>query len=250
MGRYSTSVWKVCKRGGKKSTILKNIGVKILQLLGVLKERGKNLWFWNKIGVKILQVWKWGQNFTWLKNRDQNSTMLEKGRSIFYIWPLKVWVKFLHRLKKWGQKGRAYPLPQTYWVPPPPPPPPPTPNPQPPTPNPQPTPPHTPNPTPPHPPPLNVSKTYLGPGLPALSKTKKFNVNPMLESCASDWLTTNSARGNHVPWHSEWKTDDGIFLQLWRYSESIALPKPRSFNTSLITQAKCQFSFNSHLVPT
>ena len=39
-GQYSTPVWKVCKKGGKKFTIVKNIGVKILQLLGVLKEGG------------------------------------------------------------------------------------------------------------------------------------------------------------------------------------------------------------------
>ena len=62
-GQYSTSVWKVCKKGGQKSTILKNKG------------------------VKVLQVWKWGSKFYMLKNRGQNSTMLEKGGSIFYIRP-------------------------------------------------------------------------------------------------------------------------------------------------------------------
>ena len=46
------------KKGGQKSTILKNIG------------------------VKILQVWKWGSKFYILKNRGQNSTMLEKGPSL------------------------------------------------------------------------------------------------------------------------------------------------------------------------
>ena len=87
-GQYSTSVWKVCKKGGKKSTILKNIG------------------------VKILQVWKWGSKFYMLKNRGQNSTMLEKrGVNILHPTP-KVEVKILHRLKKGGQKGRAYPLPR------------------------------------------------------------------------------------------------------------------------------------------
>ena len=87
-GQYSTSVWKVCKKGGQKSTILKNIG------------------------VKILKVWKWGSKFYMLKNRGQNSTMLEKGGvNILHPTP-KVEVKILHRLKKGGQKGRAYPLPK------------------------------------------------------------------------------------------------------------------------------------------
>ena len=87
-GQYSTSVWKVCKKGGQKSTILKNIG------------------------VKILQVWKWGSKFYMLKNRGQNSTMLEK-RGVNILHPTqKVEVKILHRLKKGGQKGRAYPLPK------------------------------------------------------------------------------------------------------------------------------------------
>ena len=87
-GQYSTSVWKVCKKGGQKSTILKNIG------------------------VKILQVWKWGSKFYMLKNRGQNSTMLEKrGVNILHPTP-KVEVKILHRLKKGGQKGRAYPYPK------------------------------------------------------------------------------------------------------------------------------------------
>ena len=87
-GQYSTSVGKVCKKGGQKYTILKNIG------------------------VKILQVWKWGSKFYMLKNRSQNSTMLEKrGVNILHPTP-KVEVKILHRLKKGGQKGRAYPLPK------------------------------------------------------------------------------------------------------------------------------------------
>ena len=79
---------KSAKKGGQKSTILKNIG------------------------VKILQVWKWGSKFYMLKNRGQNSTMLEKrGVNILHPTP-KVEVKILHRLKKGGQKGRAYPLPK------------------------------------------------------------------------------------------------------------------------------------------
>ena len=82
--QYETSE----KKGGQKSTILKNIG------------------------VKILQVWKWGSKFYMLKNRGQNSTMLEKrGVNILHPTP-KVEVKILHRLKKGGQKGRAYPLPK------------------------------------------------------------------------------------------------------------------------------------------
>ena len=56
---------KSAKKGGQKSTILENIG------------------------VKILQVWKWGSKFYMLKNRGQNSTMLEKRGSIFYIRPQK-----------------------------------------------------------------------------------------------------------------------------------------------------------------
>ena len=56
---------KSAKKGGQKSTILKDIG------------------------VKILQVWKWGSKFYMLKNRGQNSTMLEKRGSIFYIRPQK-----------------------------------------------------------------------------------------------------------------------------------------------------------------
>ena len=87
-GQYSTSVWKICKKRGQKSTILKNIG------------------------VKILQVWKWGSKFYMVKNWYQNSTMLEKrGVNILHPTP-KVEVKILHRLKKGGQKGRAYPLPK------------------------------------------------------------------------------------------------------------------------------------------
>ena len=79
---------KSLQKGGQKSTILKNIG------------------------VKILQVWKWGSKFYMLKNRGQNSTMLEKrGVNILHPTP-KVEVKSLHRLKKGGQKGRAYPLPK------------------------------------------------------------------------------------------------------------------------------------------
>ena len=64
-GQYSTSVWKVCKKRGKKSTILKNI--------------------W----VKILQVWKWGSKFYMLKNRVKILQCLKKGGSIFYIRPQK-----------------------------------------------------------------------------------------------------------------------------------------------------------------
>ena len=66
-----------------------------------------------KMGVKILKIDEnGGQNSTWLKNRGQNCAMLEKG-SQYSTLPLKVGVKILHRFKKGGQKGRAYPLPQT-----------------------------------------------------------------------------------------------------------------------------------------
>ena len=75
------------KKGVKKSTILKNIG------------------------VKILQVWKWGSKFYMLKNRGQILQCLKKGVNILHPTP-KVEVKILHRLKKGGQKGRAYPLPK------------------------------------------------------------------------------------------------------------------------------------------
>ena len=129
MGQYSTSVWKVCKKVGQKSTISTNIWVKILQLLGFRKEGGQESMILKKIlarrrsklylslrkkGKKILKVWKWGQNSTWPKNWGQNCTMLEKGGgggvSIFYTRPLKVGVKILHRFKKGGQKGGAYPF--------------------------------------------------------------------------------------------------------------------------------------------
>ena len=63
----------------------------------------------NKRKVKILQVWKWGKNSTWLKNRGQNSTMLEREGSTFDIWLLKVGVRILHRLKK-GVKGPSLPI--------------------------------------------------------------------------------------------------------------------------------------------
>ena len=85
---FYISMKSLQKKGGKKSTILKNIG------------------------VKIREVWKWGSKFYMLKNRGQNSTMLEKrGVNILHPTP-KVEVKILHRLKKGGQKGRAYPLPK------------------------------------------------------------------------------------------------------------------------------------------
>ena len=45
------------KKGGLKSTILKNIGVKILQLLGVLKEGVKNL-------ILKKNLFEGDQNFT------------------------------------------------------------------------------------------------------------------------------------------------------------------------------------------
>ena len=75
-------------------------------------QKGGQIHMNEKIGVKILQVWKWGSKFYMLKNRGQNSKMLEKrGVNILHPTP-KVEVKILHRLKKGGQKGRAYPLPK------------------------------------------------------------------------------------------------------------------------------------------
>ena len=85
-GQYSTSIWKVCKKRGSK-------------IYNSKKYRGQNSTSL-KMGVKML------------KNRGQNSTMLEKkGVNILHPTP-KVEVKILHRLKKGGQKGRAYPLPK------------------------------------------------------------------------------------------------------------------------------------------
>ena len=88
-------------------------GVNILHQYEKSEKKGvKNLQLYKKIRVKILQVWKWGSKFYMLKNRGQNSTMLEKkGVNILHPTP-KVDVKILHRLKKGGQKGRAYPLPK------------------------------------------------------------------------------------------------------------------------------------------
>ena len=69
-----------------------------------LQKRGQKSTILKNIGVKILQVWKWGSKFYMLKNRGQNSTMLEKrGVNILHPTP-KVEVKI--------QKGRAYPLPK------------------------------------------------------------------------------------------------------------------------------------------
>ena len=100
-GQYSTSVWKVCKKGGQKSTILKNIG------------------------VKILQVWKWGSKFYMLKNRGQNSTMLEK-RVVNILHPTpKVEVKFYIGWKRGVKRAEATRYPKYSGYPPPPPPPPP-----------------------------------------------------------------------------------------------------------------------------
>ena len=87
-GQYSTSVWKVCKKRGSK-------------IYNSKKYRGQN--------SKSLKM---GAKFYMLKNRGQNSTMLEKrGVNILHPTP-KVEVKILHKLKKGGQKGRAYPLPK------------------------------------------------------------------------------------------------------------------------------------------
>ena len=87
-GQYSTSVWKVCKKRGSK-------------IYNSKKNRGQNSTSL-KMGVKILHAEKKGSKFynAW-----------KKGVNILHPTP-KVEVKILHRLKKGGQKGRAYPLPK------------------------------------------------------------------------------------------------------------------------------------------
>ena len=99
-GQYSTSVWKICRKRSKKSAILKNIGVKILK---IDENGGQNSKNW----------WKWGSKFHMAEKQGSKFYNAWKRGSICYIWPLKVGVKILHKLKKGGQKGRAYPLPQT-----------------------------------------------------------------------------------------------------------------------------------------
>ena len=119
----------VLKEGGQKSMILKKIEYTCEKEIKILPSRALNSFTQPKLnngfqnGVKILHEWK---------NRGQNSTSLKMGvkilhgwkegskfynawkrGSIFYIWPLKVGVKILYRLKKGGWKGWAYPIPQT-----------------------------------------------------------------------------------------------------------------------------------------
>ena len=111
----STSVAETAKRGSKFYNDPPNArkGGSIFYIsMKSLQKRGQKSTILKNIGVKILQVWKWGSKFYMLKNRGQNSTMLEKrGVNILHPTP-KVEVKILHRLKKGGQKGRAYPLPK------------------------------------------------------------------------------------------------------------------------------------------
>ena len=106
-GQYSTSVWKVCKKRGSKIYNSKKYRGQNSTTPGGPERRGKK----SRIRKKYLfEVWKWGSKFYILKNRGQNSTMFEKrGVNILHPTP-KVEVKLLHRLKKGGQKGRAYPL--------------------------------------------------------------------------------------------------------------------------------------------
>ena len=87
-GQYSTSVWKVCEKRGSK-------------IYNSKKNRGQNSTSL-KMGVKILHAEKKGSKFynAW-----------KKGVNILHPTP-KVEVKIPHRLKKGGQKGRAYPLPK------------------------------------------------------------------------------------------------------------------------------------------
>ena len=88
----STSVTET-EKGGQNSTMTPPTlekGVNILhQYEKSAKKRGQKSTILKNIGVKILQVWKWGSKFYMLKNRGQNSTMLEKRGSIFYIRPQK-----------------------------------------------------------------------------------------------------------------------------------------------------------------
>ena len=112
----STSVAET-EKGGQNSTMTPppnaRKGGSIFYIsMKSLQKRGSKIYNSEKYRVKILQVWKWGSKFYMLKNRGQNSTMLEKrGVNILHPTP-KVEVKILHRLKKGGQKGRAYPLPK------------------------------------------------------------------------------------------------------------------------------------------
>ena len=88
----STSVAET-EKGGQNSTMTpqrKKRGGSIFHIsMKSLQKRGKKSTILKNTGVKILQVWKWGSKFYMLKNRGQNSTMLEKRGSIFYIRPQK-----------------------------------------------------------------------------------------------------------------------------------------------------------------
>ena len=80
--QYSTSVWKVCKKGGPKSTILKH-----MRLWAASHKPKLYNGFQNR--VKILYEWK---------NRGQNSTSLKMGVKILHGW--KIGVKILQCLKR------------------------------------------------------------------------------------------------------------------------------------------------------
>ena len=92
-GQYSTLVWKVCKKGVKKIYNSKKYRDNGLQ-------KGGQIHMNEKIGEKNSE--NGGSKFynAW-----------KKGVNILHPTP-KVEVKILHRLKKGGQKGRAYPLPK------------------------------------------------------------------------------------------------------------------------------------------
>ena len=95
-GQYSTSVWKVCKKGGQKSTILKIWGSKFYKS----ENGGQNSTCW-KIGVKILQC-------------------LKKGGSIFYIRPQKQRSKFYIGWKRGDKRAEPTRYPKYSEYPPPP----------------------------------------------------------------------------------------------------------------------------------
>ena len=119
----STSVAET-EKGGQNSTMTPpplpqryKRGVNILhQYEKSAKKRGQKSTILKNIGVKILQVWKWVSKFYMLKNRGQNSTMLEKrGVNILHPTP-KVEVKILHRLKKGGQRYPPSGTPFSWWL--------------------------------------------------------------------------------------------------------------------------------------
>ena len=95
------------QKGGQKSTILKNIGVKILQLLGVLKEGSQK-----SMILKKKYLWEGDQNSTSSAEKGQKKGSKfyksEMGVKILHCW--KIGVKILQCLKKGGQYSTSDPL--------------------------------------------------------------------------------------------------------------------------------------------